>query len=44
MMLSSWNGSDLTNDDLIRESKLIEDYELRLMFEEIIDGENCWKI
>ncbi|MBN1620129.1 outer membrane lipoprotein-sorting protein [candidate division WOR-3 bacterium] len=26
MMLSSWMGSDFTNDDLVRESSLIEDY------------------
>ena len=44
MMLSSWNGSDLTNDDLVRETKLIDDYDIRLMFEEKIAGEMCWKI
>ncbi len=27
MMMSSWMGSDFTNDDLVRESSLIEDYE-----------------
>ena len=26
MMLNSWMGSDFTNDDLVRESSLIEDY------------------
>jgi outer membrane lipoprotein-sorting protein len=44
MMLSSWNGSDYTNDDLARESKLVRDYNLKLMFEEKISGEMCWKI
>jgi outer membrane lipoprotein-sorting protein len=44
MMLSSWNGSDFTNDDLVRESKLIRDYNLKLMFEEKIGSEMCWKI
>ena len=44
MMLASWNGSDLTNDDLVRESKLVKDYSLKLLFEEKIDNENCWKI
>lgn len=44
MLLQSWNGSDLTNDDMVRESKLIRDYDLRIMFEEQIAGEMCWKI
>lgn len=44
MMLSSWNGSDFTNDDLVRESNLVRDYDLRIMQEENIAGELCWKI
>lgn len=44
MMLSSWNGSDFTNDDLVRESKLIRDYNLKILREEKIAGEMCWKI
>jgi outer membrane lipoprotein-sorting protein len=44
MLLQSWNGSDLTNDDLVRESKLIDDYYLKLMLEENIEAEPCWKI
>jgi len=30
MMLASWMGSDLTNDDLVRESSYSEDYEYHL--------------
>ncbi len=44
MMLNSWNGSDLTYDDMVRESELVEDYTLKKMFEEKIGGEMCWKI
>lgn len=44
MMLQSWNGSDLTNDDLVRESNLVNDYDLKVLFEEKIQGEDCWKI
>lgn len=44
MMLQSWNGSDFTNDDLVRESNLADDYHQKIMGEEKIDGENCWKI
>jgi outer membrane lipoprotein-sorting protein len=29
MMLQSWMGSDFTNDDLVRESSLLDDYEHR---------------
>ncbi len=44
MMLQSWMGSDLTNDDIVRESKLTDDYSTRIMFEEKIAGDSCWKI
>lgn len=44
MMLNSWNGSDLTNDDLVRESKLTRDYDIKLLHDEKIAGEDCWKI
>ena len=30
MMLASWMGTDFTNDDLVRESSFIDDYEYRL--------------
>jgi len=44
MMLQSWNGSDFTNDDLARESSLADDYTHSLLSEEVINGEECWKI
>ncbi len=44
MMLQSWNGSDFTNDDLARESSMTDDYEHRIISEEEINGERCWKI
>ncbi len=44
MMLQSWNGSDFTNDDLVRESNLTRDYDQELLGEEEIDGDTCWKI
>ncbi len=44
MMLQSWNGSDFTNDDLVRESNLADDYEQRIIAEEKINGADCWKI
>ena len=44
MMLQSWNGSDFTNDDLVRESNLYEDYTLQLDGEVVLDGNPCWKV
>ena len=43
MMMQSWMGSDFTNDDLVRESSLIEDYDQKLVGEETIDGYECYK-
>ena len=34
MMLQSWMGSDFTNDDLVRESSISEDYSARLLTED----------
>ncbi len=44
MMLQSWNGSDFTNDDLVRESSLSKDYTQSIQSEQGIDGVECWKI
>jgi outer membrane lipoprotein-sorting protein len=38
MLLQPWMGSDFTNDDLVRESSLIDDYRARLLGEREIDG------
>jgi len=34
MMLQSWMGSDFTNDDLVKESSIADDYEKRLLSED----------
>jgi len=44
MMLQPWMGSDFTNDDLVRESSVVEDYNHSLIGEEKIDGYDCCKI
>jgi outer membrane lipoprotein-sorting protein len=44
MMLQSWMGSDFTNDDLVRESSIVEDYTHTLLGEEQLDGYLCYKI
>ncbi len=39
MMMSSWMGSDFTNDDLVRETSLKEDYDAETFLPEQIDDE-----
>jgi len=44
MMMQSWMGTDLKNDDLIKQSSLVTDYTHKLLKKEIIDGMECYKI
>lgn len=39
MMMGSWMGSHLTNDDLVKEARLEEDYEAAISFEGVRDGQ-----
>ena len=38
MMMGSWMGSHFTNDDLVRESRMEEDYDPQISFEGMRDG------
>jgi outer membrane lipoprotein-sorting protein len=44
MMLQSWMGSDFTNDDLVKESSVVDDYRHRLAGDTVIAGRPCYKI
>jgi outer membrane lipoprotein-sorting protein len=44
MMMQSWMGSDFTNDDLIKESSIVDDYAHEIVGDTTIDGHECWKI
>ncbi len=44
MMMQSWMGSDFTNDDLVEQSSVVEDYTHELLGREDIDGRTCYKI
>jgi hypothetical protein len=44
MMMQSWMGSDFTNDDLVKESSIVNDYTHSLLGNETHDGAVCWKI
>lgn len=44
MMMQSWMGSDFTNDDLVRQSSVVEDYTHAILSEEELDGYDCYKM
>jgi outer membrane lipoprotein-sorting protein len=44
MMSQGWMGSDYTNDDILKESSLVNDYTHEIVGEENIDGRLCYKI
>jgi outer membrane lipoprotein-sorting protein len=44
MLSQSWMGSDFTNDDLVRESSTINDYEHRILREETLGEHDTWVI
>ncbi len=44
MMSQGWMGSDYTNDDILRESSVVNDYTHEIAGEENIDGRLCYKI
>lgn len=44
MMLQSWLGSDFTNDDLVKESSVVEDYAHTISGDSTIAGRPCYKI
>ena len=44
MMMQSWMGSDFTNDDLVKESSVINDYAHKLIGSEKIGDRDCYKI
>ncbi len=44
MLAQSWMGSDLTNDDLVKETSNKDDFSSKIMSTETIAGRKCWKI
>ena len=44
MMMQSWMGSDFTNDDLVRQSSIVDDYTHAILGEEELDSYECYKI
>lgn len=44
MMSQGWMGSDYTNDDILRESSVVNDYLHEVSGEEEIEGRTCYRI
>ncbi|HED06890.1 MAG TPA: outer membrane lipoprotein-sorting protein [Ignavibacteria bacterium] len=44
MMMQSWMGSDFTNDDLLKESSIVNDYVHKIIGSEKVDGYDSYKI
>jgi len=44
MMSQGWMGSDYTNDDILKESSVVNDYDHEIIGEETIEGRPCYKI
>jgi len=44
MMSQGWMGSDYTNDDILKESSVVNDYNHMVVGEEEYDGHLCYKI
>lgn len=44
MMADGWMGSDYTNDDILKESSIVKDFDHKLLGTETIEGSECWKI
>ena len=44
MMSQSWMGSDFSNNDLVRESSIVTDYNHTLLQDTTINGYDCYKI
>jgi len=44
MMSQGWMGSDFSNDDLLKESSIVQDYNHTIIGSENFDGKECFKI
>lgn len=44
MMGQNWMGTDFTNDDLVKESSLVEDYNHSIAGDTLIQGRSCYVI
>jgi hypothetical protein len=43
LMMGSWMGSHFTNDDLVKESRIVDDYDFEIAFEGEREGVDVWE-
>lgn len=43
LMMGSWMGSHFTNDDLVKESRMVDDYDIAVGFDGARDGVPVWE-
>jgi len=43
LMMGAWMGSHFTNDDLVKESRMIDDYDIALAYDGDRDGVRVWE-
>lgn len=43
LMMGSWMGSHFTNDDLVKESRMVDDYDITVGYEGRRDGVDVWE-
>jgi len=44
MLSQGWMGSDVTNDDLLNQTSIVEDYYHKIVGKEVIENKECYKI
>ena len=44
MMSQNWMGTDFTNDDLVKESSVVNDYDHSIVGDTVIDNRSCYII
>lgn len=44
MMMQNWMGTDFTNDDLVKQSSIVNDYDQSIIGDSTIQGYECYKI
>lgn len=44
MMMQNWMGTDFTNDDLVKQSSIVNDYEQSIVGDSTIQNLDCYKI
>ncbi len=43
-MSQSWMGTDFTNDDLVKEASIADDFDSKILGEATIGNRTCWKL